>query len=270
MKGDTIMKKFVLISIILIINILSISIFANENVVEVYDINNDVINNLRATKSFTITVRNPSGVALNNIYVSMRDNYSIPTQQNGYTNSSGQITFTMYDNRTYGFNVYNRDGACTFSPNTYTTSTPSTGLIFTINEYSSVYPTYSNPVSGSLSSYYGYRYLSGLDLHLGLDISASLGTSIYSATNAEYLGHGYDSSRGYWVSFDTNNSIYDVLYQHMQYGFDTSIEEATAGSTVIGYVGSTGYSSGNHLHIEFGRNLSFTASSVLDPLHFIY
>ncbi len=239
------------------------------------------LNVCAATKTFTITVKDSSGNALSGITVSMRNNQSISTQVNKTTNASGVATFTMYDNITYGFNVYdkNHNNAVVYSPNTYTTTSNVTGLTFTLLNASSTYPTYTNPLtlsdSISITSYYGYRYYGGLDLHVGTDIAAPGGTAIKNVVSAKYEDHAlYNSTaRGYWVLLKINSSRY-VLYQHMQsaYSGTTSTTSSISAGTTIGYVGGTGGSNtySNHLHIEFLTSSTMSASNTIDPLRFIY
>ena len=64
------------------------------------------INVVAASKQFTITVKDTDGNYLSGIRVSMRNDYSLSSQVELTTDSNGGATFTMYDNKTYGFNVY--------------------------------------------------------------------------------------------------------------------------------------------------------------------
>lgn len=240
------------------------------------------LNVAAASKQFTITVKDTDGNFLSGIRVSMRNDYSEASQVDLTTDANGKVTFTMYDNKTYGFNVYdkNHNNMCIYSPNKYTTNSTATGLTYTLQKASYSYTTYSNPLTlnGSniyKSSYYGYRYWGGLDLHVGLDIAAPADTAIKNVASAYYCDSAlYNSTaRGYWVLLKISNSRY-VLYQHMKYAYSgttTTTTPIAAGAT-IGYVGGTGGTTtyGNHLHIEFMSDSSMTASKTVDPLRFIY
>lgn len=237
------------------------------------------VNVAAANKTFTITVKDSNGNYLENIEISMRNDVSINTQITKYTDENGKATFTMYDGIEYGFNVYDsaHNNACIYSPNTYNTSTTVGGLIFTLVPASTTYTTYSDPIEltggARLSSYYGYRFVSNdLDLHKGLDIAADSGTDIYSVADADYVDHGDDAvGRGYWVLYEISSSRY-VLYQHMLNAFDTNNvdDPAEEGITVVGDVGNTGNSFGNHLHIEFLTSSSMNGTNTVDPLRYIY
>ncbi len=240
------------------------------------------INVVAASKQFTITVKDTDGNYLSGIRVSMRNDYSLSSQVELTTDSNGGATFTMYDNKTYGFNVYdtNHNDMCIYSPKTYSTSDNIIGLTFTLQKASYSYTTYSNPITlnGSniyKSSYYGYRYYGGLDLHVGLDIAAPADTRIKNVTSAYYCSSALTNStaRGYWVLLKISGSRY-VLYQHMKYAYSgttTTTTPITSGTTV-GYVGGTGGSTkyGNHLHIEFMTDSTMAANKTVDPLRYLY
>lgn len=107
-------------------------------------------------------------------------------------------------------------------------------------------------------------------LHEGIDLGRPTGTPVYAAADGVVLvsqrqgnGKGY----GEYIVIRHQNA-YDTLYAHL------SKRVATSGSTVkagqlIGYVGSTGDSTGPHLH--FGLCYQFTAAKRqwLDPLPLI-
>lgn len=107
------------------------------------------------------------------------------------------------------------------------------------------------PVSGSLSSPFGYRIhpITGTRrLHAGIDISAGYGASIRAAGNgvvilAEWFG-GYGNA----IVVDHGGGL-TTLYAH-QSALNVSVGSAVTAGDVIGYVGSTGFSTGPHLHFE--------------------
>lgn len=105
----------------------------------------------------------------------------------------------------------------------------------------------------TLSSYYGFRLsvFGEGNFHSGLDIAGTgYGSNVYAANNGtiEILETRYDY--GNYIMINHNNGYYS-LYAHMS-GFN---KEISVGSTVsrgqvIGYIGSTGWSTGPHLHFE--------------------
>lgn len=103
-----------------------------------------------------------------------------------------------------------------------------------------------------ISSYYGYRIgpTSGvMEFHRGLDIALPEGTEIHATQTGTVETAAYDSGGygNYVVITDTGG--YTTKYAHMSVVNVTEGQEVTIGD-VIGEVGTTGNSTGNHLHIE--------------------
>lgn len=90
------------------------------------------------------------------------------------------------------------------------------------------------------------------DDHYGMDIGAPHGTPIVAARSGEVMvANGTDDwgySWGYYVSI-YHDSTYSTLYAHMS-SVAVSAGQWVNKGDVIGYVGNTGYSFGNHLHFE--------------------
>ena len=84
--------------------------------------------------------------------------------------------------------------------------------------------------------------------HRGTDIPAPEGTPILAAHSGTVLVSGWNDSYGNQVLLD-NGAGLSTRYAHMMQAAVTAGEAVTAGQ-VIGYVGSTGDSTGNHLHFE--------------------
>lgn len=105
----------------------------------------------------------------------------------------------------------------------------------------------------NISSNYGYRTLRGKsNLHTGIDIPAPSGTSIYAADSGKVILARYYGSYGNCVIIDHGNNI-ATLYAH-QSRLGTSVGASVNKGDVIGYVGTTGNSTGNHLHFEVRKN----------------
>ena len=124
------------------------------------------------------------------------------------------------------------------------------------------------PLSGytHIASPYGYRIcpFHGRELHRGADITAPGGTPIMAARSGVVLVSTYGSSYGNYVTIAHSDGTRS-LYAHM------SSRAISAGSTVsagqvIGYVGSTGSATGNHLHFEIWTNSS--SSSCVNPMNY--
>lgn len=88
--------------------------------------------------------------------------------------------------------------------------------------------------------------------HRGTDIPAPEGTPILAAHSGTVLVSGWNDSYGNQVLLD-NGAGLSTRYAHMTQTAVTAGETVTAGQ-VIGYVGSTGDSTGNHLHFEVMQN----------------
>lgn len=127
------------------------------------------------------------------------------------------------------------------------------------------------PVSNSdlkrLASGFGYRIdpvYKTVKFHAGLDFSAAQGTPIYATANgvvkvAGNLGNGYGNhviiNHGYG---------YETLYGHM-FRIKVKVGQKVKRGEVIGWVGSTGKSTGPHCHYEVHKN-----GKHLDPVYFFY
>lgn len=87
-------------------------------------------------------------------------------------------------------------------------------------------------------------------MHLGVDWSAPRGTPIIAAGNGVVLKAGWSSGYGRRIELRHTNG-YTTTYNHMS-GFGKGIKEGTkvTQGQIIGYVGSTGLSTGPHLHYE--------------------
>lgn len=108
---------------------------------------------------------------------------------------------------------------------------------------------YSWPVNGG---YISDPYISNRN-HRGLDIAAPGGTEIYAGASgvvrvAGWNSHGY----GYYIIIDHGDG-YETLYAHCSQLL-TNVNETVTKGQLIGLVGSTGNSTGNHLHFEVRYN----------------
>jgi len=103
---------------------------------------------------------------------------------------------------------------------------------------------YSNPLPGA-------RLSQGLHGHNAVDFGASRGTPIHAAADGTVIiarNSGWNGGYGNYVVISHKNGT-QTLYAHMTHGIVTPGQAVSAGQ-VIGYVGSTGKSTGNHIHFE--------------------
>lgn len=118
------------------------------------------------------------------------------------------------------------------------------------------------PVNGArVSSRYGLRkhpILGYSRLHAGVDFAAPMGTAIYAAADGQITFMGWNGGRkiGYGqYTVIRHNNTYSTAYAH-QSRFHPKLKQGSfvKQGQVIGYVGSTGYSTGAHLHYEVIKN----------------
>jgi murein DD-endopeptidase MepM/ murein hydrolase activator NlpD len=125
----------------------------------------------------------------------------------------------------------------------------------------------SNKDLNRIASGFGYRIdpiYKTPKLHAGLDFSAPQGTPIYATANGTVRLATY-SDAGYGNHVIINHGYgYETLYGHMVRVKARSGQRVTRGE-VIGYVGSTGKSTGPHCHYEVHKN-----GQKLDPVYFFY
>lgn len=110
------------------------------------------------------------------------------------------------------------------------------------------------PVAGRLTSSFGMRYhpvLGYSRMHAGVDFGARRGTPIYAATTGRVVFAGRHGGHGNYVKIDHGRGI-GTGYGHMS-RIAAYVGENVRQGQVIGYVGSTGLSTGPHLHYEVYR-----------------
>lgn len=117
---------------------------------------------------------------------------------------------------------------------------------------------YIYPVNGGRFTQ-GFTGKSG---HKGWDIAASCGTPIYAIADGKvfYTGNGKDLSHAYMVMIDHENGVYSQ-YAHVLSNIPVSQNQPVKKGQVIAYVGSTGNSTGCHLHLELSEGCSWSYPS---------
>ena len=117
------------------------------------------------------------------------------------------------------------------------------------------YFTHPCPGMSYQSSYYGEirQGIGDTRPHKGHDYAASEGTPIYAAAAGEVLIAGYSYSAGYWVVINHGNGL-TSKYMHMYQKPMVSAGQSVVKGQQIGGVGTTGQSTGNHLHFQVEEN----------------
>ena len=111
------------------------------------------------------------------------------------------------------------------------------------------------PVAGRISSSYGRRrhpILGYTRMHAGIDFAARQGTPIYAVSDGKVQFAGRHGGHGNYVKLSHGGGL-GTGYGHMSRIAVSSGQNVRRGQ-VIGYVGSTGLSTGPHLHYEMYRN----------------
>lgn len=115
------------------------------------------------------------------------------------------------------------------------------------------------PAHGRAGSPFGMRLhpiLGYWRMHWGVDIGAACGSPLYSAGNGRVSKRSYGSGYGHYLAIDlgtVNGMHLEVGYAHAQRYIVNVGDTVTAGQ-VVGYVGTTGLSTGCHLHLELSEN----------------
>ncbi len=116
------------------------------------------------------------------------------------------------------------------------------------------------PSSTRITSEYGPRNsptAGASSNHKGIDIGASYGADIVAAADGRVVTASYSSSGGNYVMIDHGNGLYTV-YMHAS-SLCVSSGQAVSAGDVVAKVGSTGISTGNHLHFGVSLNGSYVS-----------
>lgn len=115
---------------------------------------------------------------------------------------------------------------------------------------------FNNPLpSGVVSSGYGLRespFTGEKSFHNGIDIAAPEGTVVYSARDGEVVAKGKNKVFGNYIEIKHAGG-YSTFYGHLKKTF-IKLHDKVNSSMIIAEVGSTGLSTGPHLHFEVRQN----------------
>jgi murein DD-endopeptidase MepM/ murein hydrolase activator NlpD len=142
-----------------------------------------------------------------------------------------------------------------------TTTTALSQAIFSTMRQVAVQPTpviaFSEPLPGfAVNSPFGMRALETENharVHEGVDIAAPIGSPIHATANGHVIRAGLSQSYGNFVEVDHGDGI-TSFYAHMKRPADVRGGDAITSGEVLGYVGSTGHSTGPHLHFEIRKD----------------
>ena len=131
----------------------------------------------------------------------------------------------------------------------------------TMQRTPSIWPTESKQVT----SRFGYRkdpFTYRTSLHSGIDIAGTHGDSVYAAADGTVLKSGYDRSKGHYIEINHGQGLRTV-YMHLSKRSVKAGERVSKGD-IIGQLGSTGRSTGPHLHYEVFKN-----GAVVNPVTYM-
>ncbi|RKJ32418.1 M23 family metallopeptidase, partial [Butyricicoccus sp. 1XD8-22] len=114
------------------------------------------------------------------------------------------------------------------------------------------WPTNGGYISSTMGTRWG-------EFHRGIDIARPSNYNIKAADNGVVTAAGWDGTYGYRIIINHNNG-YETLYAHLS-RIDVNIGQVIPKGSVIGIMGSTGNSTGTHLHFEVHKN-----GAIVNPL----
>ncbi len=129
-----------------------------------------------------------------------------------------------------------------------------------------IWPLPGGPGDYTITSKYGWRDcpFHGREYHSGVDVAAGGGTTIKAAKSGTVVISAFHSSYGNYVVIAHTDGT-KTLYAHMRSRAVDPGQTVSQGTT-IGYVGTTGTSTGNHLHFEVWTGSS--SSSRTNPMNY--
>ncbi|MDG5787266.1 M23 family metallopeptidase [Evansella sp. AB-P1] len=129
-------------------------------------------------------------------------------------------------------------------------------------------PTIMPSKTGRITSEFGTRYdpFTGItSFHSGIDIASSLNTPIYATADGIVTFAGWDGPYGQTVIIEHGNT-YETLYAHLNHT-DVQVGESVKKGDKIGGMGTTGRSTGIHLHYEIKRNGEYVNPYIYMTFH---
>jgi murein DD-endopeptidase MepM/ murein hydrolase activator NlpD len=122
------------------------------------------------------------------------------------------------------------------------------------------------PANSKINSHYGYRsnpFGNGrAEFHSGIDFKGKRGDAVKSTADGKVIYAGWLQGYGYCIRIEHKNQI-ETLYGHLS-KIDVKVNQLVTTGDIIGKVGSTGHSTGPHLHYEVRKK-----GKPIDPYQFL-
>ncbi|MEV8252999.1 M23 family metallopeptidase [Rhodoglobus sp. NPDC076762] len=126
---------------------------------------------------------------------------------------------------------------------------------------------WARPAGGYITSVYGYSSNYGSSFHKGTDLGAGCGAGIYAASSGTvvYAGYGWNGGYGNYIIIEHPGGLRTAYGHIVDGGIKVSYGQSVAVGTKIASVGTTGNSTGCHLHFEVRPN----GWDTTDPVSFM-
>ncbi|TFG84692.1 MAG: M23 family metallopeptidase [Spirochaetales bacterium] len=111
------------------------------------------------------------------------------------------------------------------------------------------------PIRGWITSWYGWRddpFTGERSFHTGIDVGSSVGVAVYAAMEGVVAAVGYSTAAGNYLVI-SHHSRYSTMYAHLS-STAVRVGQRVSQYALIGRVGTTGYSTGPHLHFTVSKN----------------
>lgn len=163
----------------------------------------------------------------------------------------------------YEVRVYSDGSTCRFLKEAEIVKQPEDRVIRYGNVKETPFNEFIYPTVGRLTSDFGYRVLNGVRaFHYGVDIANAKGTSVIASDSGVVVTACKSSSYGLYVVIDHGNG-YSTCYAHLS-KITVSCGDKVVRGEEVGKMGSTGISTGNHLHFEIRLD-----ETKVDPLKYL-
>ncbi len=139
-------------------------------------------------------------------------------------------------------------------------------IVYDQEEYNGKAFAWPCPGATRITSPFGYREAPTPDAttyHQGIDIGADLGDPAVAAMSGTVIHTGYIDYMGNTIMIDIGSG-YTIVYEHLS-GYACSVGDKVEYGQVVGYVGSTGASTGEHLHFGVRHNGEYE-----DPMIYLF
>ncbi|MFF2877231.1 murein hydrolase activator EnvC family protein [Gottfriedia sp. NPDC057991] len=130
---------------------------------------------------------------------------------------------------------------------------------------------FTRPANGYVSSGFGQRSFEGGEFHEGVDIASAGSVPVVAAGDGVVIRAYVSSTYGncVFITHNIDGQVWTTVYAHLA-SFNVSTGQTVSKGMQIGYMGSTGHSTGQHLHFELHKGeWNYAKSNAVDPMKYI-